>query len=1052
MKKYIFSFFLLLTISLHVFSQDIAIRGIVKSAAENEPLIGVSVLMKGATIGTMTDINGEFSLSVPSDAVLRISYIGYESQEFPIGNKTFFNITLSEDSEMMDEIVVVGYGVQKRSVVTAAISKVTSDDLNLTRPSRVEDALKGKVSGVQITQSSGQPGADSKIRIRGTGTINNSDPLYIVDGMPVEGGINFLNPADIESVEILKDAASGAIYGTRAANGVILITTKSGSKEKAVINYDFSYGWQNPWKKKSVLDATQYMTIMNEARINDGAALLYSADQIANAGKGTDWQDETFNYDAPVQNHQVSISGGSESNQYFLSLGYFDQEGIVGGNFNRSNYERWSLRANLNAKVFEATDRKFLNKFTVGVNLGYSRAKSTNINPNSEFGTVLGSALLFDPTIPVYPATEEEAQNILNRYPNAVRDKDGRVFSIPPDGYQEIANPVAMLNQSYKDLLNEDKIVGTFWGELNLLPGLTFKSSYGADLAFWGYDGYEFPYYLSSQGKNSSESRVWSEMNRGYRWQVENVLSYANTFAKKHNLSIVAGQSAQKHTSRRLRGEDYDLPDLDPSKANINSAVADRDRERVDGGVGDADFHSLASYFGRVSYNYDERYMFQGTLRRDGSSHFGKNNKWALFPAVSIGWNVLNEPYLKRPEWFDSFKLRFSWGKNGNENIGNLRYAAFLDSGQNYYFGNGGNAATMSPGTSPGGLANPDLKWEESVQTDIGFDARFLRNALSVTVDYFHKKTNGMLMDTPIPSYVGQGRPIGNVGDMRNQGVEFEVAWSHQVNDFKYTISANASYIKNKLINLGNESGENIRLTNYVGIGGFVKEQNNEVWPFFYGYKTDGLFQNQAEIEEHVNADGELLQSSALPGDVRFVDYNNDGVLDDNDRTKIGKGMPDWTFGFTLSAEWKGFDANVFFQGALGNDIYDISQRGDLSMTNRPSWILDRWHGEGTSNKIPRMTNTNLNTNWRSSDLYVKDGSYLRLKTIQLGYTLPLGLTKHAFIQRLRFYVSAENLLTFTKYDGFDPEVASDGYDSIGVDRGIYPQARVISIGANISF
>jgi TonB-linked SusC/RagA family outer membrane protein len=987
-----------------------------------------------------------------------VSYIGYKSIEVTADASATMNLVLEENTEVLDEVVVVGYGVQRKSVLTAAISRVTSGELNNVKPSRVEDVLKGKVSGVQITQSSGQPGSDSKVRIRGIGTVNNSDPLYIVDGMSVDGGISYLNPVDIQSVEVLKDAASAAIYGARAANGVILITTKSGEKGKTSINYDVTYGWQNPWKKKSVLDARDYMVIMNEAQLNDGNAPTYSSEQISAAGKGTDWQEETFNFNAPVVNHQVSVNGGTERGQYFLSFGYFNQEGIVGGNVGKSNYERYSLRSNATYTVFEATDRSFLNRVRTGVNIGYSRAKSSGIETNSEYGSLLGSALAFSPLVPVY-ADEATAADILARYPNAVTAPDGRVFSIPPGGYQEIANPVGMLYQPRSEISNEDKFVATFWGEIDLLPGLTFKSSYGADLAFWGRDGYEFPYFLATQGKSNDQSSVWGEMNRGFTWQVENVLTYTKSLFEAHNLTVVLGQSAKRNSSRQIGGSDYDLPENDPLKANINSAIADRDRERIYGGVGDVDYTSFASYFGRLDYNYAERYMFQATVRRDGSSRFGPNNKWAIFPAVSVGWNVLNEPFLEKPDWFDSFKLRFSWGKNGNERIGSLRYAAFLDSGQNYYFGGGYSVAGdskggyMQNGTSPAAIPNPDLKWEESEQTDIGFDARFLRNALTFSFDYFKKKTNGMLMTVPIPTYVGQSAPVGNVGDMENWGLEFELGWKQTVGDISYYASANASLMRNKLIKFGNANGEVVyESAGASGVGEFIKGTNGEVWPYFIGYKTDGIFQNQEEINAYVNDQGVMLQPNALPGDVRFVDYDGNGTLNDDDRIKIGKGMPDWSYGFTLGGDWKGFDVNFFFQGTIGNDMFDFAQRGDISAMNRPTWILERWHGEGTSDRIPRMSNTNVNRNWRASDLYIKDGSYLRLKTAQLGYTLPGALTRRFSVQRLRLFLSAENLLTFTSYDGFDPEVASGDYTRIGVDRGVYPQSRTVSIGANLSF
>lgn len=1062
MKKSRFLTMLLaLMVSMASFAQDFT--GILGTVIDEngDPVIGATVVEKAQPQNaTITNIDGQFAIKVAEGTSLVISYVGYQTIEVKAKNQ--MSVTLKEDAQVLNDVVVIGYGVQKKSVVTAAISKVTGDDLNLTRPSRIEDALKGKVSGVQITQASGQPGSASKFTIRGSGSVNNSDPLYIVDGMAVEGGISYLNPVDIASVEILKDAASAAIYGARAANGVVLVTTKSGTSGKTTINYDVSFGWQNPWKKKAVLNAQQYMTIMNEAQVNDGNVPRYSADYIAGfQGNGTDWQDEVFNYNAPVQQHQVSVSGGNDKINYFLSLGYFDQEGIVGGDYDRSNYNRWSLRSNSTYTVFEANDRTFLNKLKVGVNVGYSRAKSSGITTNTEYGSILGSALTFSPLQPVY-LSEEEGKALLAEQPYAIT-KNGRVFSLPPTGFQELTNPVATLNQPSHGYNNEDKFVASFYAELDVLPGLKFKSSYGADLAFWGYDGYGMQDYRGTMA-HTDQSWVSSSMNRGFRWQVENVLTYQKTFAEKHNLTVVLGQSANRYTYRNLSGNDYQLLDTDPLKANIDYAIADRSEERVSGGTGGYDKVSLASYFGRLDYNFDERYMIQFTLRRDGSSVFGTNNKWATFPAVSLGWNVLNEPYLQKvkPSWFNVMKIRASWGQNGNASIGNFLYMSLMDGGENYYFGGSYNPqsqtndGSMVYGSSPGRVANPDVKWETSEQIDLGVDLRFFDSRLSFSFDYFKKKTKDMLAYMPVPTYIGQSSPMGNLGKMENWGYEFEFGWKDHVKDFSYYFNGNISILKNKMVDLGNESGE----TDYEGagaggVGTYVHAKNGDVWPYFYGLKTNGLFQNWDEVNSYTNANGGLIQPNAHPGDVRFVDVDGDGSIGSGDRTKIGKGAPDVTFGFTLGAEWKGFDFNAAFQGTLGNDVFDFAQRGDVPAMNRPSWIMDRWHGEGTSNKIPRMTSANPNGNWQSSDLFIKNGSYMRLKTIQLGYTLPQNLTRVASIQRLRFYVSAENLLTITGYDGFDPELGGgDGASAtaMGVDKGIYPQSRTIYVGANITF
>ena len=1026
-------------------AQQVNVTGRVAARSDGSPIPGVSVVQQGTSMGTITDSEGHYSLSAEMGATLVFSFIGMDTREVVV-NSSEINIEMEESWTDLDEVIVVGYGVQKRSVVTAAISSVSAEDLNNAKPSRIEDVLKGKVSGVQITQSSGQPGADSKVRIRGIGTVNNSEPLYIVDGMAVDGGISYLNPTDIQSVEILKDAASAAVYGARAANGVVLVTTKSGGKGKATVSYDFSYGWQNPWKKREVLNAREYMIVMNEALANDGQTPRYTAEQVAAAGKGTDWQDETFNYNAPVENHQFSIQGGNDEGSYFLSFGYYNQEGIVGGNFGKSNYERYSIRANNNYTVFEADDRSFLNKIRVGINAGYSRDKSSTIETNTEYGSVLGSALAFNPLVPVYA---EDPEAVLADYPHAVSDANGKVFSLPPAGFQEIANPVAMLHAPQNGYGNSDKFVSTFWGELDVLPNLKFKSSYGVDLAFWGNDGYTFEHFLASQGKNHTQSHVYSNMHRGFRWQLENTLSYSVSLNEAHNFTALLGQSAMEYTLRELWGDDYDLLENDPSKANINYAIADRALERVAGGTGGYSSVTLASYFGRLDYNFREKYMFQATVRRDGSSRFGANNKWGVFPSFSAGWNITNESFMEgRPEFIDHLRIRGSWGINGNERIGEFRYTSLMDGGQNYYFGAGDDMA-MQYGASPSKLPNPDIKWEETEQINLGFEARLWRSALTFGFDYFKKTTSGMLMDQPIPRYVGKGAPMANAGEMENSGLEFELGFKNNIGEFSYYINGNASLLSNKLIKLGNESGEAIyENAGASGVGPYIKGQNGEVYPFFYGYKTDGILQNQAEA----NAYNAAYDKKAQPGDVRFVDVDGNDVIDDHDRVKIGKGMPDWTFGLNLGGDWKNFDLNAFFQGSLGNDVFDFSTRGDIPAMNRPAWILDRWTGEGTSNKLPRLTNANPNGNWASSDLYIKDGSYLRLKNLQLGYTLPATISQRVSISKLRLYVAGENLLTLTGYDGFDPELASGDYFTIGVDKGIYPQARTISFGANITF
>ena len=1039
--------------SLGAFAQQQTVKGIVKDVS-GEPIIGASVVVKGTSNGVITDFDGNFTIpNVPEGSVIDISFIGYVTQSVKASSQ--MNIILKEDSKTLDEVVVIGYGVQKKSVVTASIAKVGENELAQTAPTRVDNALKGLAAGVQVTTQNGQPGSSSVVRVRGTGTINNSDPLYIVDGMPIGGGIDNINPADIASIEVLKDAASAAVYGARAANGVVLVTTKKGALGKVKVNYDFSFGWQSPWKQREMLNAAQYATLMNEAAVYNGSEPKFS--DPSSLGVGTNWQDALFNDGAPVQNHQLSISGASEKINYYFSAGYYNQEGIVGGNYDHSNYERLSFRSNTQYKVFdESKTRNWLRSLTVGVNLSYSRINSRGINAGNLTGSALADALFMDPTMDVYADSEDELRAIAGSNYNPdengefIRDKvSGKLLNLPSPDFNELANPLARLSLPVQKN-NSDKVIANLTAELGIWDNLKYKFSWGSDLAFWGNDSYSIPYYLNRNAKNN-QSNVSSQMNRGYTWQIENVLTYDKTFGQ-HSFSVVLGQSAQRYTSRQLGGTAYDLLAYLEDKANIDftTGLASDGKETVYGGAGDP--NSLASYFGRLSYNFAERYMFQFTVRRDGSSRFGPNNKWATFPSVSVGWNITNEPWLqKRPEWWTSTKFRLSWGKNGNENIGNFRYTANVALNNNYVFGGYGNGQLLVLGSKPSGTPNADLKWEESEQYDVGLDFGFFNSALTFTVDYFYKKTNGMLKEMAIPSYLGESKPWGNVGSMKNEGVEFELGYKLVKNDWSFSVQANLSYLKNELIDLGNADGYET-MDNVHQIGNISRAENGQPYPFFWGYKTDGIFQNQAEIDAYTK-DGKLIQPNAVPGDVRFVDLDGNGTIDDKDKTNIGKGTPDWTFGLNFNFAYKNIDFSMLVSGQWGNQIADVTRRLDCQWVNLPAEFMDRWHGEGTSNTMPRFcwNGDDANKNWGNfSDLYIKNGAFARIKNIQIGYTLPKSLTHKFFVERLRFYVAAENLLTLTGYKGFDPELNND--KSNGIDRGYYPQARTFTVGLNLNF
>ncbi|MBQ2168224.1 MAG: TonB-dependent receptor, partial [Prevotella sp.] len=933
--------FLLLSLALIV-SMITKAQGILGTVTDElgEPIIGASVVEKAnPQNGAITDLDGKFTLNVTEGTPIIITYIGYSNQEVNARNN--MTVMMKEDSETLQDVVVIGYGVQKKSVVTASIAKVSSDDLDGKTRLRAEDALKGMAAGVNVTSSSGQPGSKSMIRIRGVGTINNSEPLYIVDGMPTDqNGMESVNPSDIESIEVLKDAASGAIYGARAANGVILVTTKKGKLGKVSVNYNFSYGWQSAWKKRDVTGATDYAILQNERRVQNGLSPLYNdpynlvdANDNKIIGFGTNWQDLLFNDNAPIVQHDVSISGASEKVNYYLSMGYFTQDGIVGGNYGQSNYDRLTIRSNNQFNILDASkERNFLNKLDVGANLSYMRVHNTSLDANSTWGSPLGSALYLAPTLPVtltqlgYDRIGEEdvpryGQAMIDRYKayDLYYDANGYPYTIPNyvGSYNEQNNPIAMMHNNPNKNWSH-KFMPKFSLDLQLYDALKYHFSYSAELSFWGYNGATLQKYYLSGNNNSDHTQAAAYKGNNTTWQIENTLTYDKTFGK-HTIGVVLGQSAMKFKGDELGGSHWNL--VNPNKPSINYTTGGNLEltNDADGKVtgakslvgvwgGPYTEHRLASLFARVSYNYDERYMFQGTIRRDGSSRFGSNNKYGTFPSFSVGWNVMNEAFMENTrDWLTNLKFRASWGKNGNDNIGDFAYTTLtaLGASSNYYYG---KTASMTYGSKANRLANEDLKWEESEQTNLGLDFGFWNNQLTFTVDYFMKKTNGMIIDMPIPSYVGEQRPLANVGDMKNSGWEFELGYKWNISDARFAVKANAAYLKNKLTNIGNETGFINYGINQFSDGG-TRAENGQPFPFFYGYKTDGIIQNKAEADAYNSKYG----TNSKPGDFRFVDTNGDNKINSDDRTNIGNGIPDWSFGFNFDAEWKGFDLSLFF-------------------------------------------------------------------------------------------------------------------------------------------
>ncbi|MFD2248053.1 SusC/RagA family TonB-linked outer membrane protein [Pontibacter ruber] len=1013
----------------------VTVTGRVTSDA-GEPLIGASVALKGSTTGAVTDVNGNYSINVPDEGgVLVVSYIGFLTQEVPVNGRTSINIVLQTDAKALEEVVVIGYGVQKKSVVTGAISSVKASDLENQQITRVEQALQGRTSGVTVASNSGAPGAESTVRVRGITTLNNNSPLYVVDGVVVNGGIDYLNQSDIESIEVLKDAASAAIYGTRGAAGVILVTTKKGKEGSIRVNYNGYFGTQAPSRKLDLLNAIEYATLRNEASVAGGGSIVYPDPQ--SLGEGTDWQEYVFNDDARIQNHDVAISGGNNVSTFYASYGYLNQEGIVATEI--SNYERHNVRLNSTHKV-----TKWL---TLGQTLGYSHVKSMGgFNPNTEFGGPLNSAINLDPTTPVLitdPAILDDPNSVYNRQP-VIRNGQGYPYGISTTVMQEMTNPLAYIQTQLGNYGWSDNIVGNAFAEIEPLKGLKFRSTLGGKLAYWGGESFRPIFYLNasttSQQTNRSRNR-----NRVIDYNIENILSYSREFGS-HNFSALLGQGAYRDAMTSGLNVSYNaIPANNFDDASFNLPVP---TTSITAGAYDGIAHTISSLFGRVTYDFNERYLFTGIIRRDGSSRFGENYQYGYFPSVSVGWVTSSESFWPENKIVDYLKIRGSYGVVGNDASPNFAFVPTIGSGRNYTFGYEG----YTIGYSPNAPANPDLRWEETAQTNIGFESTLLSN-FNFTFDWFNKKTSGILRPLELPGYVGStGNPTANIADMQNRGIELELGYNKQIGEVNFGISGNASYIKNEILSL--ESGKEFTEDNTASIQTFNGRLNRHIvgQPFgtFYGYKTNGIFQNEEEVANYKNSEGKVIQPNAVPGDFRWTDLNDDGKITPEDRMVLGKPLPDWTFGVTLNAAWKNFDLLVFGQGVTGNKIFQGLRRLEITNANWQSKALGRWTGEGSTNEYPRLSTNDPNGNFSNpSDFYLEDGDYFRIKTFQVGYTLPSSLTEKVAIQKARFYVSSNNLLTFTKYTGFDPEI---GGSIMGIDRAFYPQARSFMVGVNVGF
>jgi TonB-dependent starch-binding outer membrane protein SusC len=1034
MKKNIF---ILLVLSLFTLHSVLAQTVTGKVTDGKETLIGATVLEKGTTNGTLTDVDGKYTLTVKDrkTAILLISFIGYESKEVAINDAQTIDIELVSGKQL-DELVVVGYGTQRKAVVTGAIAKVKGSDLENMPVPRIEQSLLGRTAGVRVTTGSGQPGEGATVRIRGTTSINNSEPLYVVDGVPVTGGIDYLNQADIESIEVLKDAASAAIYGARAASGVIIVTTKQGKDGKTAVTYNAYWGQQAPTRKLALLNAREYATLMNEASVASKGAILFP--DPAKLGTGTDWQDAIFNKSAPMQNHELGISVGNAKSQYYASFGYYNQTGIVASS--QSQWERYSIRLNSNHQ---------LNRYVkMGTTMGYSKIAGKSSSTNNEYGGVLSRAANMDPITPLIETDPTTLNSNIFKNFAVVKNDAGQPYGISKYVSSEILNPVAATAMNQGGGWS-DKIVGNLFVEVEPITNLKFRSSFGTDLAFWGGEGFRPIYYLNAANRSDVTSYNRNQ-SRGLYWVWGNTVTYSKDFNKKHHFSALLGTTAEKSRGENIGGSVQNMPVSNIKEASLNFSSV-----QIDQTFGGYEYQgALLSYLSRVNYDFDGKYMISALMRIDGSPKFGTNNKFGTFPSVSAGWIVSEERFLKSVKPINFLKIRASWGVNGNDQIGDFKYVSTVGGGRNYTFG---SLDKLFNGVSPNAIANPDLKWEETTQTNLGFDAKLFKH-LTVTLDIFQKNTAGMLLDIKVPSYIGNAGPVGNVAKLENRGVELELGYEKKVGKVIFNLVGNLSYIQNKITDLGPDkkflagqtfSPQNLEIQRTV-VG--------EPLGIFYGYKTQGIFQNQADVNAYKNKDGIVIQPNAKPGDFRFADLNGDGIINADDRTKIGDPTPSLTYGFNFSMAYSGFDLILFGQGVNGNQIFKATRRFDLQMANMTADALGRWTGEGSSTTYPRLVMDDPNKNFsRSSDFYVESGSFFRIKTLQLGYTLPF-VSKVGFT-KARIYVSANNLATFTKYSGIDPEIGGGSPSggvreggSYGVDRGFYPQARSFLFGLSAAF
>lgn len=991
---------------LHAQQQAKTVTGTVTDVS-GEPIIGANIRIKGTTTGTITDIDGNFSIKAEPQSVIEVSYIGYLTQETVINNQKSIRFLLKEDTKTLDEVVVIGYGVQKKADLTGSVANINTEKLNTQSNANIGQALQGKIAGVDIVSQGGAPGSGTRIMVRGIGTLNNASPLYIVDGMYMNS-IDHINPNDIASIDVLKDASSAAIYGSRAANGVIIVTTKEGSNTegKPIIDLSVNLGISTASKFLDMLDAKGWAEVTTIARQAIGKPALDMATDLANK-PDNDWQDIMFR-PALMQNYNLSVKGGGKYSTYYTGLGYFNQDGIVKG----TNYQRYNIQSKNDYKR---------GIFSAGTNLIISFSHDKPLHQELR-GGMIGTILQSVPTLEKYDDTREGGYG--GTY--------GDVVNIP--------HPLAIIDDNIMDRYNENvKIFANLYAQIELFKGLKYKLNLTPDFSFERYKNYlnKYDFGLAT----NSITQLTERQRRRRNILVENLLTFDRTFGE-HKISALAGYTYQDSRFRHIQAYGEGLPQ---GLEEIDAATTNRSNE------GNSWRSVLTSILGRVFYSYQNKYLFTATIRRDGSSKFGKNNRYGYFPSFSLGWNVAEEKFMENVHWLDQLKLRGGYGVLGNQEIDNYQYSSTITTGINYPDGNGG----LLQGAFPKNFANPDIKWEETAMTNVGIDFMAFNNRLSLTADYYVKNTKDILLTVPIPiSSGGANDPIRNTGKIRNNGFEFNLGWMDQPNpDISYGINLIGSFNKNKVIAMGSESGS---------IKGGSTNQNITTSETKAGYpiggywliSTAGYFNSQEEVDAYAK-DGKKIQPAAEPGDIKFVDANNDGVINDDDRVFQGSPFPDFTFALNGNMRYKNFDLSIGLQGVLGNKIYNATRQTLEDVTKGSNFLascLDYWTPENKNASHPRLTWDDPNRNTRAeSDRYLENGSYLRLRSVQLGYTFPQTWFKGA-IQHARVYINAENLFTITSYSGYSPDVNADNANYRGFDNFIYPTNRTFMLGLNVTF